>query len=194
VRWPRVGIGNLARFGAALDKWFGRDATPIWITEYAHQTAPPEPTGIDPGLQAQYAEDALDLAAHNPRVRMFVWFVFRDREDGLWQSGLLAEDGSPKPALERFTVSARRLDARNPVLPGSADVARVPALELAYYVPAGTPVDVTVDGVVKPAVPLEKDGWLDVPLPNAQPGTVDLRLTDPHGHAVTRTVQLSRPP
>jgi hypothetical protein len=194
VRWPRVGIGNLTRFGAALDEWFGRNATPIWITEYAHQTAPPEPTGIDPDLQAQYAEDALDLAAQNPRVRMFVWFVFRDREDGLWQSGLLAEDGSPKPALERFTVSARRLDARNPVLPGSADVARVPVLELAYYVPAGTPVDVTVDGVAKPAVPLEKDGWLDVPLPNAQPGTVDVRLTDPHGHAVTRTVQLSRSP
>ena len=194
VRWPRVGIGNLDRFGAALDEWFGRDATPIWITEYAHQTAPPEPTGIDPDLQARYAEDALELAAQNPRARMFVWFVFRDRADGLWQSGLLAEDGSPKPALERFTVSAHSLDARNPALPEGADVARMSALELAYYVPTGTPVEVTVDGVAKPAVPLEKDGWLDVPLPEARPDTVDIRLTDPHGHAVTRTVQLSRSP
>ena len=48
VRWPRVGIGNLERFGAALDEWFGRDATPIWITEYAHETLPPEPLGIEP--------------------------------------------------------------------------------------------------------------------------------------------------
>jgi hypothetical protein len=70
----------------------------------------------------------------------------------------------------------------------------VPALELAYYVPAGTPVDVTVDGVVEPAVPLERDGWLDVPLPEARPDSVDVRLIDPHGHAVTRTVQLSRSP
>ena len=194
VRWPRVGIGNLARFGAALDEWFGRHGTPLWITEYAHQTAPPEPTGIAPALQARYAEDALRLAATNPRVRMFVWFVFRDRDDGLWQSGLLSEDGSPKPALERFTISARQLDARNPVLPESVEVAHVPALELAYYVPAGTPVDVTVDGVRESTVPLEKDGWLDVPLPDGRSGTVDVRLTDPHGHAVTRTVQLSRSP
>ena len=44
--------------------------------------------------------------------------------------------------MKTFAASAQRLDARNPVLPQSADVARLPALELAYYVPAGTPVDV----------------------------------------------------
>src|SRR5262245_6483570 len=87
VRWPRVGVGNLERFGEALDDWFGRDGTPIWITEYAHETLPPERLGIAPDLQARYAEEALRLAAENPRVRMFVWFVFRDREDALWQSG-----------------------------------------------------------------------------------------------------------
>src|SRR5262245_13714767 len=145
VRWPRVGIGNLERLGASLDEWFGREETPLWVTEYAHETLPPEPLGIDPELQARYAEEALELASRNPRVRMFIWFVFRDRADGLWQSGLLAEDASPKPALASFAASAQRLDARNPVLPDTAQVARVPALELAYYVPAGTPVDVTVD-------------------------------------------------
>jgi cellulase (glycosyl hydrolase family 5) len=189
VRWPRVGIGNLERFGSALDEWFGRDATPLWITEYAHETLPLEPFGIDPELQARYADEALDLAVQNPRVRVFLWFVFRDRSDGLWQSGLLNEDASPKPALETFAEVAHRLDARNPVLPETAEVARVPALELAYYVPAGTPVDVTVDGVSQPAVPLERDGWLDVAL---EPGrnTVDVRVTDPHGHTVVRTVRL----
>lgn len=194
VRWPRVGIGNLERFGASLDEWFDRDATPIWITEYAHETRPPEPLGIDPAVQARYAEDALELAAQNPRVRMFVWFVFRDREDGLWQSGLLSEDSSPKPALGRFAEAAHRLDARNPLLPESAEVARVSALELAYYVPAGTPVDVTVDGVQEPAVPLERDGWLDVPLADPRRGTIDVRVTDPQGHAVTRKVELGDSP
>ena len=193
VRWPRVGLGNLDRFGAALDEWFGRDETPIWITEYAHETRPAEPLGIDPVQQARYAEDALELAARDPRVRMFVWFVFRDRDDGLWQSGLLREDASPKPALETFAASARQLDGRNPVLPGSAEVARVSALELAYYVPAGTPVDVTVDGEREPAVPLERDGWVEVPLDGLPRDELDVRVTDPHGHAVTRRLELREP-
>jgi cellulase (glycosyl hydrolase family 5) len=193
VRWPRVGIGNLERFGAALDEWFGREVTPIWITEYAHETRPPEPLGIDPTLQARYAEEAVELAAENPRVRMFVWFVFRDPVDGLWQSGFLSEDGSPKPALATFAASAQRLDGRDPVLPESAEVARVPALELAYYVPAGTPIDVTVDGEREPAVPLGRDGWIELPLDGLPRAELDLRVADPHGHAVTRTLQLSDP-
>jgi Cellulase (glycosyl hydrolase family 5) len=190
VRWPRVGIANLERFGAALDEWFGRGETPIWITEYAHETLPPESLGIDPTLQARYAEEALDLAAENPRVRMFVWFVFRDRQDGLWESGLLWEDSASKPALASFAATAQRLDGRNPVLPESAEVARVPALELAYYVPAGTPVDVTIDGAPASAVPLEQDGWLEVPLDDSRRDALDVRVTDPHGHSVSRTVRL----
>ena len=193
MRWPRVGLGNLDRFGAALDEWFGRDETPIWITEYAHETRPAEPLGIDPVQQARYAEDALELAARDPRVRMFVWFVFRDRDDGLWQSGLLREDASPKPALETFAASAKQLDGRDPVLPDSAEVARVSALELAYYVPAGTPVDVTVDGEREPAVPLERDGWVEVPLNGLPRDELDVRVTDPHGHAVTRRLELREP-
>jgi hypothetical protein len=194
VRWPRVGMGNLERFGAALDEWFGRDDTPIWITEYAHETLPLEPLGIDPALQAEYAEQALQLAAENARVRLFVWFVFRDREDGLWQSGLLAEDAAPKPALESFAAAARRLDGRNPVLPEGVEVARVPALELAYHVPAGTPVGVTIDGARRPAVPLEQDGWLEVPLDEPERDAHDVRVTDPHGHSVSRTVRIGPEP
>jgi hypothetical protein len=190
VRWPRVGIGNLERFGTALDEWFGREDTPIWITEYAHATLPPEHLGIDPELQARYTEDALQLAAANPRLRVFVWFVFRDRSDGLWQSGLLWEDSTPKPALATFAAAARRLDGRHPVLPESVEVARVPALELAHYVPAGTPVDVTVDGAEAAAVPLEQDGWLEVPLNDPESDELDLRATDPHGHSVSRSVRI----
>ena len=189
VRWPRVGIGNLEHFGTALDDWFGREGTPIWITEYAHETRPPERLGVDPTLQARYAEDALSLVAENPRFRVFIWFVFRDRRDDLWQSGLLGEDSAPKPALASFAAAARRLDARNPVLPESVEVARVPALELAHYVPAGTPVEVTIDGRPSEAVPLERDGWLEVPLGGRERDALDLRVTDPHGHSVSRTIR-----
>jgi hypothetical protein len=191
VRWPRVGIGNLERFGAAVDEWFGREETPLWITEYAHETLPPEPLGIDAQLQATYADQALALAAGNPRVRMFVWFVFRDRVDGLWQSGLLADDEAPKPALGAFAAAAARLDARNPVLPEDVEVARVPALELAYHVPAGTPIDVRVEGAPVVSVPLDPDGWLDVPVDDAAGvEAVGVRATDVYGHSVSRTVHL----
>ena len=190
VRWPRVGMGNLERFGSSIDGWFGREETPLWITEYAHETLPPEPHGIDPELQARYADEALELAAENPRVRMLVWFVFRDHADGLWQSGLLQEDSGPKPALQAFAETAQGLDGRNPVLPESAEVARVPALELAHYVPTGTPIGVTVDGAEKPAVPLEQDGWLEVPVDDATQDALDVLVTDPHGHSVARTVRL----
>jgi hypothetical protein len=193
VRWPRVGIANLERLGGALDEWFGEKDTPIWITEYAHETLPPESLGVDPGLQARYAEEALGLAASNPRVRMFVWFVFRDRSDGLWQSGLLQEDGTPKPAFARFAAAAEPLDARNPVVPEGVEVVRVPALELAHFVPPGTPIDVLVDGARSHAVRLETDGWVEVPVEGSARDTVDIRVTDPHGNSVSRTVRLEDP-
>jgi hypothetical protein len=190
VRWPRVELGNLERFGESVDDWFDRDATPVWVTEYGHETLPDEPRGIDAALQAQFAEEALALVVGNPRVRMFVWFIFRDRLGNPWQSGFIAADGTPKPGLERFAAAAVQLDGRHPVLPGDADVARVPALELAYYTPAGAPIDVAVQGGEDVAVPLEQDGWLDVPV-EAAPGAVLLvRATDSYGHSVSRRVRL----
>src|SRR5919198_653830 len=75
VRWPRVGFGDLARFERSLDEWFGRDQIPIWLTEYGHETAPADPRGVSDELQAEYAREAVGLAAADPRVRMFVWFI-----------------------------------------------------------------------------------------------------------------------
>jgi hypothetical protein len=190
VRWPRVGLGNIERFGDALDDWFGRKETPFWITEYGHETLPSEPLGIDAALQARYAQDALALAVENPRVRMFLWFIFRDRAGNPWESGLLREDGSAKPALARLAEVAVRVDGRNPVLPEDVQVARVPALELAFHTPAGTPIQVTIERGGEVAVPLAHDGWLDVPV-DGRPGEVlGVRATDPYGHSVSRTVRL----
>jgi Cellulase (glycosyl hydrolase family 5) len=63
VRWPRVGLSNLDRFGESLDDWFGRSQIPIWITEYGHETSPADPLGIAPELQAGYAAEALAAAS-----------------------------------------------------------------------------------------------------------------------------------
>jgi hypothetical protein len=192
IRWPSVGLSTLERFGEALDDWFGRDEVPLWVTEYAHETRPGEPHGIDPELQARFGEDTLASATRNPRVRMFVWFILRDRPATPWQSGLIAEDGSPKPALERFRQAAVRIDARNPVVPSNAAVARIPALELAYHTPAGARIDVTVAETGEIPIPLEPDGWLEVPVDAAPGAVLDVRATDAYGHTISRTVRLRR--
>jgi hypothetical protein len=188
VRWPRVALGNLELFGESLDEWFGREGTPVWITEYAHETLP-DPAGVDFETQARFAEEALELAAGNPRVRVLVWFTLVDRDDEPWQSGLIAADGRPKPAYERFSAIAGSLDPRNPVLPRDADVARVPALELAHFVPAGDPVQVTTGAGETFSVPLGEDGWLDVPVDSDGP-EISLRATDEHGNEIERVVTL----
>ena len=191
VRWPRVALGNLELFGESLDSWFGRERTPIWITEYGHETVP-DPAGVSLDTQAQYAEEALTLASGNPRVRMLVWFTLVDRVTEPWQSGLIASDGTAKPAYARFAELAARLDPRNPVLPENAEVARVPALELAHYVPAGAPLEVTTGTGETYSVPLGEDGWLDVPISSDGPD-ISLTVADEHGHSVEREVELGSP-
>lgn len=191
VRWPRVGFADLERLGDALDEWFGREDIPLWLTEYGHETAPDDPVGVSPALQARYVEQAIALAADNPRVRMFVWFIIRDRPGTPWQSGLIAEDDARKPALAEFAQAAQRVDARNPVLPPEAEVARLPALELAYHAPAGSPVDVHIEGEQPISVPLGRDGWIDVPLEVTRRRVLDVRATDQYGQSVKRTVRIS---
>jgi polysaccharide biosynthesis protein PslG len=190
VRWPRVGIANLERFGDSLDSWFGRTETPLWITEYGYETLPLEPFGVEPDLQAQFAEEALALAAENPRVRAFVWFILRDTPGTPWQSGVIGEDGSAKPAFETFAAAAGELDARNPVLPRNAELARVPVLELAYSTPAGDPIEVAIEGAEAASVPLGEDGWIEVPLQNHTATLFELVAVNPHGQAINRVVEL----
>ena len=190
VRWPRVGLANLERFGDSLDLWFDRDAVPIWVTEYGHETLPLEPLGVSPQVQAVFADDALALVAENARVRMFLWFILRDTAGTPWQSGLLDENGVPKPAFTAFGAAAGELDARNPVLPRDAEVARLPALELAYSTPATDPIAVDMEGADPVTVPLGEDGWIEVPLANRRGSVVDVEATNLHGQAIHRRLQL----
>jgi hypothetical protein len=191
VRWPRVGLANLERFGESLDLWFGRDAVPIWITEYSHETLPLEPLGVSPETQATFADEALAMVAENPRVRTFLWFILRDTPGTPWQSGLLDENGTPKPAFAAFGAAAGDLDARNPVLPPDTELARLPALELAYSTPAADPIAVVVEGADPVTVPLGEDGWIEVPLENRNGSMIEVEATNPHGQAIHRRLQLS---
>jgi cellulase (glycosyl hydrolase family 5) len=189
VRWPRVGLSNLNRFGHALDAWFQRPDIPLWITEYGLETRPADPHGITPALQARYGPEALRIASALPRVRMFVWFVFHDRSETPWQSGLIAADGQPKPALAPFSRAARRLSVRQPLVADDAGRVYVPALELAYRAPVGSSIQIQGVRAYSFSVHLRRDGWLDVPLTATDGSVIAFRAADGHGNAIWRFVR-----
>ena len=99
-----------------MDSWFHRKNIPVWITEYGHETKPGEPLGVTEAQQAAYIPQAIALARKDPRVQMFIWFVFRDSAGSTWQSGLSRSSGAPKPGLARWRQVTPPLDARNPSL------------------------------------------------------------------------------
>ena len=86
------------------------------------------------------------LAKKDPRVDMFVWFIFRDDETSVWQSGLLTKGGAAKPALARFRSAAKSVDARNPLLKVRGGIANpavgVPLRELAANIRFGDTVGI----------------------------------------------------
>ena len=106
VQLPNVSLGQISGFQKLLDKAFHRSGTPIWITEYSHETKPQDSRGVSYATQAAYAQKALDLVKNNPSIAMFIWFVLRDDPSDPWQSGLLDETGSRKPAFATFASAA----------------------------------------------------------------------------------------
>jgi hypothetical protein len=116
VRWPNVSLTSLARFETSMDSWFHRKNIPVWITEYGHETKPGEPLGVTEAQQAAYIPQAIALAKKDPRIQMFIWFVFRDSAGSTWQSGLYRSNGVAKAGLKKWQQVTPPLDARNPSL------------------------------------------------------------------------------
>lgn len=52
--------------------------------------------------QAQYLQDAYRRVRPDKRITMFVWYFLQD--NGAWGSGLLKQNGDPKPAAEVFSM------------------------------------------------------------------------------------------
>jgi hypothetical protein len=207
VRWPNVSLTSLPRFELALDKWFGRKNIPIWLTEYGHETSGAGRVGVPRSTQAAYAAQALTLAAKDPRVDMFIWFILEDNVTTPWQSGLIEENGTKKPSFARFAAIARGLDARNPIVQVTArgPLVRVSALSMAFYSDRGARVGITyrifergrLIEVAQPEVALGRDGWFSfrthfMPLPGRS-YVVRIEAGDIHGNGVVRTVTLVRP-
>jgi hypothetical protein len=111
VRYPNVSLSQLPTFEKQLNATFHR-SVPIWITEYGHETKPAEPHGVTYATQAAYAKQALRIARADKRVRMFVWFTFRDSATNPWQSGLEKPNGAHKPAFAAFSALAHLISGR----------------------------------------------------------------------------------
>ncbi|HEU5264499.1 MAG TPA: cellulase family glycosylhydrolase [Gaiellaceae bacterium] len=119
VRWPNVSLASLPRFDESLKAWFKRRSVPIWVTEYGHQTKPPDALGVSYATQAAYIQQSISMASSLPFVTMFIWFVYQDTQGQgpEWESGVYTQGGAAKgTSVARFTASARPLDARNGVL------------------------------------------------------------------------------
>jgi aryl-phospho-beta-D-glucosidase BglC (GH1 family) len=114
VTWPNVSLMSLPRFEQSLNTWFHRKTTSIWITEYGHQTRPPEALGIPWSTQSKYIAQAIGIARKFSFVTMFIWFVYQDDPGQPWESGLYTQGGVPKASSpSRFEATAKPLDARS---------------------------------------------------------------------------------
>ena len=206
ARYPNVTLSSLPQFGKDLDTWFGRKNLPIWVTEYGHETRPGEPKGVTEAKQAVYVQQAIAMAKANPRVPMFIWFVFEDSQGSLWQSGLYRSNGTAKPAQSRWAALARPLDARNKKITVKGGVANPPVSlnvrEFCATSPPGVLVGSTARvrlngrlvGVSQPAGPLGVNCTIAIRLPvkvakkKTYVATINLN-TDAGGIAV-RTVTI----
>jgi hypothetical protein len=97
-----VTMGNLNTLIRELTRLYG--SMRVWITEYGYQTNPPDRTfGVSWKKQADYLEQAWQLARRNPRVDVFLWVLLQDEVSlGRWQSGLISVEGERKPAFDVF--------------------------------------------------------------------------------------------
>jgi hypothetical protein len=107
-------LSNLARMGRV-----DRRLANLYLTEFGYETNPPDPQkpfGL--AQQARFINWAEYLAWKNPQVRSWPQFLLRDlgvvnadkaargaRPHADWQSGLLFEDGTPKPAATSFKLA-----------------------------------------------------------------------------------------
>ena len=117
VKYPNVSLSSLPQLEDNLKKLFKRKSVPIWVTEYGHQTKPPDSLGVSYATQAKYIQQSMSIVAGYPFVEMFIWFVFQDDPGQPWESGVYAQNGSAKGTSPgKFTSSALPLDARNAML------------------------------------------------------------------------------
>ena len=91
----------------------GDKATPLWITEFAWGSGPPDSAGINKGLagQKQALTSSFKMLLANRKtwnLKRVFWFLWRDPQSAIrgcsfcGTAGLVAYNGNAKPALSAF--------------------------------------------------------------------------------------------
>lgn len=143
VRYPNVTLSTLPKFEADLKTFFHR-SVPVWVTEYGHETKPPDSHGVSYATQAKYAKQALTIAKNDPNVQMFIWFVFRDTAGNPWASGLYSRSGAQKPVYGAFGAVARLTDGTMfTVKAGTKPRVTMYVPYLGYYAEPGSGIGMT---------------------------------------------------
>ena len=200
VRYPNVVLLTLPTFEKDLKTFFHR-SVPVWITEYGHETKPPDPHGVSYSTQSKYAVQALNIAKNDPNVQMFIWFVFHDTTGNPWQSGLFTSGGSQKPAYDAFGAVARLTDGSTfTVKAGTSPRVTMYVPYLGYYSDPGAQIGMTYTvtengrrlAVAQPVVTLGADDSITF-VANFKPEkghtyTVAAVANEVNGHSETRSV------
>jgi hypothetical protein len=87
---------------------------PLWLTEYAYETNPPDRArGIPLARHALFIGQSALRVWQQPGTTMLIWFLVRDepRLAG-WQSGLFTATGAPKPARAAFALPLAQISRR----------------------------------------------------------------------------------
>jgi hypothetical protein len=199
VRYPNVTLLTLPKFEADLKTFFHR-SVPVWITEYGHETKPPDPHGVSYATQAKYAVQALNIAKKDPNVQMFIWFVFHDTTGNPWQSGLYTAGGVQKPAYTAFGSVARLTDGTTvTVKAGTKPRVTMYMPYLGYYAEPGAQIGMTYTvtegaarlAIAQPVVPLAADDSITfvadfIPV-KGHTYTVTSTANEANGHSETRS-------
>jgi hypothetical protein len=204
VAYPNVEFSTMNRFGADLQKWFGRPV-PIWVTEYGEQTPPSQPfvPPVSYATQAAHVKAAIKLAQASPYVQMFTWFIFRDSDRSTWFSGVIQANGKKKPSYAAFANAAKSVVGFAQTVPTGKNISvRIPVPVMAFYNRPGVKLGMTYglfDGkkklvVAQPLVPLQTGGVVTIPIKwKAAAGksyTLGVTINDPHGHILKTVITL----
>ena len=103
-------LGKIRKLVTRL--WGAR--TPLWLTEYAYETNPPQQArGIPWARQALFVGQSALRVWQQPNTTLLIWFLVRDepRVAG-WQSGLFTTTGVPKPARAAFALPLAQFSRR----------------------------------------------------------------------------------
>ena len=95
-------LGKIRRLVTRL----GGARMPLWLTEYAYETNPPQRArGVPWARQALFVGQSALRVWQQPNTTMLIWFLVRDEPKiAGWQSGLFTTNGVPKPSRGAFAL------------------------------------------------------------------------------------------